>query len=378
VWDPSWDKFAAGEDFRPGTGEDNPDNSRYVSPDGLDFSRLAGYRVDNTRGPGNAAFAQLLDPSGKQLDLQQYEQSGSWKSKDYIEMAAVAAAMFGGGMMLNGGLSGLGASSSLATGTGVGGATGLETSMAALNAMALPEVPAAIGAGAGAGAGTAATAGAVTYPVASSGYGSVAAAPGASTGWAATLDPLATTAAGTGGSTGWAAALDPLTGSLSSTTATGSGSWLSQLGQSASSFLGSGSGARSAFDIVSGLYGLKLAGDARKASDPFGQYRGAYGAQLAGLEANPSTITGRPGWQAGMEAIQRNNAARGYAGSGNEMAIMSRYGGEFFNNEATRLAGLAGAGAAPGAGQFNAAQLTGQGLASIGYGLAPYLQGGPR
>ena len=370
LWKPEWDQWA---NYQEGTGESGGSGTYAGVPD---LSSLAGYKLENTRGPGNSAFLQLLGPNGQQAGLEQYEQSGSWKSKDYIEMAAVAAAMFGGGMALNGGFASLGAgapvgaggveagtvaaaggattSPVIAGGTGWGGgalgAEGLSASMASLNGMALPAAPALTGAAGGAGVAAGAGAGI-------NGYLTTGAVEGSTLGSSFT---------GAGGSAG----------------AVGSGSsasWLQQLGQGASSFFGGGTGGglRSAFDIVSGIYGLKLAGDARKASDPFGQYRGAYGNQLAQLEANPSTITGRPGWQAGMEAIQRNNAARGYAGSGNEMAVMSRYGGEFFNNEAQRLAGLAGAGAAPGAGQFPAANLTGQGLASIGYGLAPFL-GGPR
>jgi hypothetical protein len=173
------------------------------------------------------------------------------------------------------------------------------------------------------------------------------------------------------------AVFDGVLGATDSTSLASGANWLQKLAGGAGSLLSGGGGARSIFDLVSGIYGLKLADDAREASDPFAQYRGAYGAELAALEANPSSITSRPGWQAGMEAIQRNNAARGYAGSGNEMAVMSRYGGEFYNNEANRLAGLAGANVAPGAGQVAAAQLANLGVSSIGYGLAPYI-GGPR
>lgn len=175
-----------------------------------------------------------------------------------------------------------------------------------------------------------------------------------------------------------------LTGAGGASGAVGQGStasWLQNLARGASSMLGgqsNQSGLRSLFDIASGIYGMRLARDAREASDPFAPFRRGYAEQLMQLEANPGMIVNRPGFKAGLEAIQRNNAARGYAGSGNETAVLSRYGGEFFNNELNRLATLAGAGQTPGAGQFPAAQLTSQSLASIGYGLAPYLSGGPR
>lgn len=134
---------------------------------------------------------------------------------------------------------------------------------------------------------------------------------------------------------------------------------------------------QSLFNIGSGIYGMNLARDAAKQSDPFAPYRQDYARMLMELEANPSLIRQRPGFVAGLEAINRNNAARGYAGSGNESAMLSRYAGDFFNNELARLGGFAGAGQTPGAGAFPAAQLTSNSLASIGYGLAPFL-GGPR
>lgn len=139
----------------------------------------------------------------------------------------------------------------------------------------------------------------------------------------------------------------------------------------------SSKGLRSGVDILSGLYGMKLAKDAREQSDPFAQYRPGYGQQLAQLEANPNLITQRPGWLAGTELITRQMASRGYTGSGNEKAAMQRYAGDFYNQEANRLAGLAGANQTPGAGQFTSAQLASQSLGSIGYGIAPWLPNKP-
>ena len=125
-------------------------------------------------------------------------------------------------------------------------------------------------------------------------------------------------------------------------------------------------------NVGSSIYGLGLANDLRKRSDPFAKYRGAYGEQLAALEANPSSITTRPGYQAGLTAVQRGSAAGGYNGSGNEIAALAQYGGNFYNQEVGRLAGLAGAGTQPGNGGYPAAMLAGQSLASLGYGLGPY------
>lgn len=192
------------------------------------------------------------------------------------------------------------------------------------------------------------------------------------------FDPVAsylTTGASEGSTVG-----NFLSGAGGSSGAVGAGSsasWLQSLGSGASDLFAKG-GVKSIFDIASGIYGMNLASDARKASDPFSPYRGAYAEQLSQLEANPGAIVNRPGFQAGLLAIDRSAAAKGYTGSGNAMSSLQRFGSDFYNQEAQRLAGLAGANQTPGAGQFPAAQLTSQSLASLGYGLAPYLSGGPR
>lgn len=154
-------------------------------------------------------------------------------------------------------------------------------------------------------------------------------------------------------------------------TANSAGSFLQQIGSGVGNM-----GARDWVSIISGLYGMNLSREARKASDPFGPRREGYGNDLAALEANPNLIMGKPGWRAGQEIISRQMGARGYVGSGNEKGAMMRYAGDFYDRELNRLAGLAGAGTAPGNGRFNSAELAGQSLASIGYGLAPYFRGG--
>jgi hypothetical protein len=153
-------------------------------------------------------------------------------------------------------------------------------------------------------------------------------------------------------------------------------SGLSSIARGAGQALGGANGMLSLASLASGAYGLKLAGDAREASDPFAPYRGIFANELMALEGNPNLITSRPGWSAGISAIDRGMAARGYTGSGNQAAALQRFGGEFYNNEANRLASLAGATQTPGAGQFPAAMLASQSLASIGNGLARYFSGG--
>lgn len=132
------------------------------------------------------------------------------------------------------------------------------------------------------------------------------------------------------------------------------------------------------FNVLSGLYGLKLAGDAAEKSDPFGPYRKGYADKLLALEANPGLIKSTPGFLSGQDAITRQMAAKGYLGSGNQAGALMRFSGDFYNNEANRLATLAGSNIGPGQTYFNQAQLVGQSLSNIGYGLSPYMQGGPR
>ena len=143
-----------------------------------------------------------------------------------------------------------------------------------------------------------------------------------------------------------------------------------------SSLLSGTAGARDWASIISGIYGMSLAGDAQERSDPFGPYRGQYAAQMQALEANPSLITRRPGYNAGLEAVQRQVQSKGYLGSGNHSAALMEYSGGFFDKEMTRLGNLAGANIQPGNSAYNSANLVGQSLASIGYGLAPYLKSG--
>ena len=100
------------------------------------------------------------------------------------------------------------------------------------------------------------------------------------------------------------------------------------------------------------------------------------GGQLQALLQDPSSITSMPGYQAGLTAVERKMASQGYNGSGNMMAALQQYGGNFYNDAVNRLSGLAGANQNPassgqlllqGTGQAN--DLTSRSLASIGYGI---------
>lgn len=126
---------------------------------------------------------------------------------------------------------------------------------------------------------------------------------------------------------------------------------------------------RTGLGLYSAYQGNQLADQIREQSDPFAQYRPYYGQRLAALEANPD-VTQIPGYQAGLDAVQRSLARQGFTGSGNAMVALQQYGGDFFNRERDRLATLAGAGTMPGNGLGAAAQLTGQSLGTLGYTAA--------
>lgn len=285
-----------------------------VNPAVLDWLKQQGYSIGQQRN-GNDYTSAVLDSGGNPLATAGYHDRGVGPIK-YIVPAMLGAMAGGAGLYAAGGL---GAAGAAVPTLGAGGAT---ASLAGSPELAALMGGSSVGADVlGMGAGLASGA---------AGIGSAASAGS----W---LSQLASGLSG-GGS------LNGLTGP----------SWLSQL-----------------LNVGSGIYGMKLAGDAREASDPFAKYRPAYGAALADLEANPNTITSRPGFQAGIETINRQMGAKGYLGSGNQVAALSRYTGDFYNQEAQRLAGLAGAGQTPGAGQLGAADLASKSLGSIGYGVAP-------
>lgn len=316
---------------------------------------LEGYTFDwQNTGYGNTGTLIAYDPAGKEVG--KYAQKDQSTVQSLGEAAALAAAGFGGLGAL-----GFGPLSGLFGGAGGAGAAAGGTSAGAVDAAALG-LDAGFTAGAGGGTVGGTVGGGLTLG-GSAGYGTIAA------------NPAALGAGGAGLSSGVGLTAPTFTGTGlgmtagAGTAAAGSGGITSLL-----SSLGSVGGIKDLASIASGVYGMKLAGDARQASDPFAPYRGAYGAQLAALEANPGSIVSRPGFQAGLETIQRKSAASGYYGSGNMASALSRYSGDFYNQEAARLAGLAGAGQTPGAGQALGADLASQSLGSIGYGLAPMLE----
>lgn len=141
------------------------------------------------------------------------------------------------------------------------------------------------------------------------------------------------------------------------------------------------------FQSGQGLYGLyaaqqqsKLAARAAASQDPFGPQRAQYQQQLAQLMSNPSGITSMPGYEAGMQAVTRKMAAQGYLGSGNMMASLQQYGGQFYNDAVARLTALSGANIGPSGGSLllqgeqNKLAMQGQSINNIGYGLSRLFQ----
>ena len=134
-------------------------------------------------------------------------------------------------------------------------------------------------------------------------------------------------------------------------------------------------------NVGSSLYGMYNANQIRQQAqglDAMAPYRAGYAAQLAQLNANPGSVTSLPGYQFGMDqgsqALQRAAAAQGYTGSGNAQIALQQYGQNYANQylqqQQQYLAGLAG-GSNPASvqGTAIAAQLAGQSLGSLGYGL---------
>lgn len=134
--------------------------------------------------------------------------------------------------------------------------------------------------------------------------------------------------------------------------------------------------------LASGLYGMSEADKMRKLSqmtmersDPFASSRPMYVNRLNSLMNDPSSITKVPGYDAGLQAVERRMASQGFNGSGNMMTALNKYGGDFYNQEVNRLMQLSGANAAPGSGSaagmqgyMNANDLASRSLASMGYG----------
>lgn len=132
----------------------------------------------------------------------------------------------------------------------------------------------------------------------------------------------------------------------------------------------------SLMSIGSGVYGLNNAMQmealAKQMAGAGSQYSGQYASMLNKLVNNPNTITSMPGYQSGLEAVQRSMASQGYQGSGNMAAALQQYGGNFYNSQVNQLQSLAQSGSQQGASAIQAGAAANQSassaLAALGYG----------
>lgn len=130
----------------------------------------------------------------------------------------------------------------------------------------------------------------------------------------------------------------------------------------------SGSAASGVGDLLRGGFGLYQANQLKQASKPSAINQQAE-AQLQALMADPSSVTKLPGYEAGLEAVQRGMAAGGFLGSGNMATALQKYGGDFYNNAIGQYASLSQLGRGNEANyRMGSIQLAGQALNSLGYG----------
>ena len=108
----------------------------------------------------------------------------------------------------------------------------------------------------------------------------------------------------------------------------------------------------SGLNIASSLYGMDQASQLKKLAlaqankaTPWQTAGGGDMAaqQLMALLSGKTDVSTLPGYGAGLQAVQRSGAANGWLGSGNMMAALQQYGGNFYNNAVSQLAGLSGA-----------------------------------
>lgn len=154
----------------------------------------------------------------------------------------------------------------------------------------------------------------------------------------------------------------------------------------AGSLFGGGSNLLGLLSMAQGAYGMynssklrKLIEEQSRIADPNAAYRPGYASRLNQLSMDPSSITSVPGYQSGLQAVQRSMAAQGYQGSGNMMDAVANYGGNFYNQEMNRLAGYSGITQNPAtapamniSGNIDALNLQGQGLNNFIYGAGRF------
>lgn len=99
---------------------------------------------------------------------------------------------------------------------------------------------------------------------------------------------------------------------------------------------------------------------AASSTSPVAAFRDIYSAKLNELYANPNeVIPNLPGYEAGIQAVERRQGAQGYTGSGNmAVALQKAVGGDFYQQALANLMNLTGMGS-------NAAQTDTSNLAGL-------------
>lgn len=148
---------------------------------------------------------------------------------------------------------------------------------------------------------------------------------------------------------------------------------LGSAGSTLSSLAGYGALAQGAAGLLGATYLKNTASSNQAAANPLAPYQAGYAAQLSNLVSNPSTLINTPGYQAGLQAVERGQSQQGQTANGASANALLQYGGNIYNQQVSQLAGLATQNAAPAAqigqtGTTNAVQLAGQGLGSLAYG----------
>lgn len=132
-----------------------------------------------------------------------------------------------------------------------------------------------------------------------------------------------------------------------------------------------------AIDYLRGGYGLYQANKLAQLAKGTAAEQAA-GGQLSQLISDPSSITKQPGYEAGLQAVQRAAAGKGYLASGNLSVALSKYGTDFYNNSLSTLNQIANQNAAiRQQNRNNSIALAGQALNSLGYGFGRSNRGAP-
>lgn len=288
-----------------------------------------------------------------------------------LKIAAIFAAAMAGGA----GMGALGAEAGMGAGAGFSGGGGLDAAIAGAG-----------DAGAGASLGTAGTA-------AGAGAGSGGSWSSGIQDWFKGLSNPFSSGAGWGENMA-AGSLAGDSGAVGAAAAQGAGSTSSFFGNMGPlDWMRGVSGGMNILNSFRGLSGAKniaqIGQDQSNAMNPFGPERSGYATDLRNLMNDPSSITKRPGFDAGRLALDRGLAGQGYNPAtakipGNYMSAMSKYGGDFYNQEVQRLMQMSGANFAPTGGNLalqgaiGANDARGNAYASMGYGatqLLPLLMG---